>query len=198
MDIDPKEFLVSEAMKVACYNDIPVIIIGVKKEETFEKDISCNKFHALVSFIPPHTVLTESLAIIGAYPPQIGLVCGQPKPCTAVSGKKSDTYAGHLIYDICHELSHIGGLHYTQAELDKFLSIFPAISWIDLNSSLNNITLFIPLQNEEVVLVSSFIQEMKKLASIANTGNTADFGNKYDEFYNNEIFNRFPFIGGDF
>jgi hypothetical protein len=197
-DIDPKEYLVSEAMKQACHEDKPVIIVGVEKEEIFEDDISCDKFHALVSFLSPHRALAESMAIIDAYQPQKKLVCGQPEPCTALGGIKSDTYAGRIIYDICHKLSNISGFDYTRVELDKFLSILPAIRFIDTSASSDGITLFIPLQNGEADLISLFMQEMQRLGMIAETGNADEFGHEYDDFYENEQFYRFPFLGGDF
>ena len=129
-EIDINEFIVSEAMKLACNSDERALILGIEKKDVIEKDIRCDKFDSLVRFLPHPFLLPDVVSMKNSYSPDDSLAC--EKRCTIFGSRRKpenmsgNIYAGEIIHRICHDLSHIPErLNYTKADLKKFLSIIP-------------------------------------------------------------------------
>jgi len=183
-EINEKEFLISESMKLACIGNRRVFVFGVDLKDTIEKKISCKRFSSYVSFLPLPFILTDLLIPELLEKPDGDLLC--EKQCTVFGGRK--TYAGQMIDKICHTFSHIpGNIEYTDADLKKFLSIVPNIKILE--------NLFVPKYNEESDLVRSFLSRIKRIGVIAQSGNLTIFKHEFDRFYDDELFNEFPYLG---
>ena len=181
--IDKKEFLVSEAMKLACNKDQPVIIVGLDKEDTIEKDIHCNRFKSLIKFFPFPVSLADIITFRMFFNNLEGLVCEEK--CTAFGVRCNprsnfgNIYAGEIIRRLGHELD--------KKDLQKFLSSTPYVSTLR--------DLFIPQHKGESSLVNSYIEEMKKLEKIAK--NSKDkFRKALISTLENKLFKDFPYFWG--
>ena len=197
-EIDVNEFIVSEAMKLACNDDERVLILDIDKKDVIEKDILCDKFDSLVRFLPHPFLLPDVVSMKNSYSPDDSLAC--EKRCTVFGSQckpenmSGNVYAGGIIHRICHDLSHLPEkLDYTKADLKKFLSIIPATKAIDIESSPSKTSLFVPAHERN--LVASFLKELKELQKIAEA--VTKFEDKFETFWDAESFNDFPFLGGD-
>jgi len=194
--IEPDEFVVSEAMKLACNDDKQVLIIGVNRSDTVEKGINCIKFDSLVNFLPHPFTLPDMFDVKDSFKNVGALKCEQK--CSAFGIRCSpvnvygNVYAGKIIYNICHDLSHIPkGTSYSMADLNDFLLIIPHTKVLSL--------LFKPPYNTETHLIESFLTKMKKLRQLAENKNLAGFDSEFVELFHfeSDSFIYFPYLGGE-
>ena len=146
-EIDVNEFIVSEAMKLACNDDKRVLILGIDKKDVIEKDIRCDKFDSLVRFLPYSFLLPDVLSMLTDLKKQNILKCEES--CTAGRKKQYNIYAGKIIHNICHIMSH--------RNAKEFRGI---IHFCDILRDI-----FVPRHDKD--LVASFLVEMEELERLA-------------------------------
>lgn len=174
-EIDVNEFIVSEAMKLACNDDERVLILGIDKKEVIEKDIQCDKFDSLVRFLPHPFLLPDVISMLTDLKKENILKCEES--CTAGRKKKYNIYAGKIIYEICHIMSH--------RDAKEFRGI---IHFFDILRDI-----FVPRHDKD--LVASFLVEMEELERLS-LGFTEDFSKYVTAILYQHDFKDFPFISG--
>lgn len=179
---EPDEWVVSEAMKLACNHERRVVIIGVDRNNTVEKDIDCTRFHALIKFMPHPFPLPELFEATRAFRSVSGLTCKhreqENNPLRFPCGPSYlNIYAGKLIWDTCHALNH--------TNVNDFLSIRPSF---DLLTRIH-----IPFKSYNHI--PNFQNELTRLYEFAYT-DPDDFERRAISLLTNATFRDFPFFGG--
>jgi hypothetical protein len=183
-EIDLNEFLVSEAMKLACNNNKRVIILDVDKKNIIEKTISCKRFHSLVGFIPSAKILTNLFQSSDAWKDSVTIPCEMT--CTVFERRcnprnsNGNLYSGSLIFKICHTLSH--------RNIGEISLVMPLIRLIRSNR------LFVPLHGDEKDLVDSFLKEIERLYQ---TESKDEFKRESLMLLKNLLYKDFPYFTGD-
>lgn len=153
-EIDVNEFIVSEAMKLACNDDERVLILDIDKKDVIEKDILCDKFDSLVRFLPHPFLLPDVVSMLTDLKKENILKCEES--CTAdihESKKISNIYAGKVLFVICHELR--------KKNKESFRKILGQIGLIR--------KLFVPKHGEELSQVKLFLDKMEHLEKVSDS-----------------------------
>lgn len=185
---DPKEILVSEAMKRACNHNQKVIIIGVNKDDVVEKNIKCKYFKQLIEFMPEPVEIPVLFAKLSDIKKQKISNCKKLKYCIAnkhcIAGIKHEDisqyniYTGDVIHKICHIMSHFN--------LKEFIE---NIKYIELLKYI-----FIPVYLRDII--ESFLIEVEELSRNAGIAEK-DFLNNLEILLYQEDFKHFThFVGG--
>ena len=179
---EPDEYVVSEAMKLACNQERQVVIIGVDRNNTVEKGIDCARFDALIKFMPHPFTLPQLFEASRAFSSVSGLTCKhreqENNPLRFPCGPSYlNIYAGKLIWDICHVLNH--------TKANEFLSIKSRLELIS--------RVHIPFKSYNHI--PDFQNELTKLYEVAYT-DPDDFERRAINLLTNATFRDFPFFGG--
>ena len=170
---DPKEILVSEAMKRACNHNQKVIIIGVNKDDVVEKNIECKYFNHLIEFMPEPVYIPDLFLKIQDDKNKNKICCVRTCSADITKDKKnSNIYAGTILFLICHELK--------KKKKEKLSGIKDAIETLK--------KLFIPQHNGEFVQVQLFLSEIANL-TISLDCSQEEFKNKTES-----VINKFPYF----
>ena len=178
-----EEILVSKAMKLACNDNQKVMIVGVDRKRTLERDLKCSRFDAMIYFFPYPVSLPEIFSTLASFEQYKDFDC--EKTCTVFGNRcrpKSafgNLYAGEIIRRIGHDLEKL--------DPAKFLSAYPNLSLLK--------NLFVPKHGKESEMVQSYILEMRKLAELAEKSEN-QFREAAVKTLGDELFQNFPYFWG--
>jgi len=176
-EIDVNEFIVSEAMKLACNDNERVLILGINKKDVIEKDIPCDKFDSLVKFFPNPIMLQKLFAVQYSLKPDGDLA--YENKCSIFGSDGFQIYSEKFLDSpICHNL--IKNMHPTYVLNEDTLNKFREN--VKLLDSLS--ALFIP--DTDLPRVESFIKELKAILPFAKKDTMEEFRKKYVAFRQNE------------